>query len=211
MGLSIAGGLLLAAVSLGLIEGIKPGPLMAVVISETVRHGWRAGLKVACAPLITDGPVILLAVLLYGALALNAGWQAGLGLLGAAVLLWLGIDCLRTSNEELELGEVEQEHSLRKGIITNLSNPNMYLYWSLIGAPFLLDAYAEQPLLPFVFVAGFFTALISLKILIALLVDRSRDVLQSRGYLVLLRASGIALFIFAGLFLRDALMLLEVF
>lgn len=210
MALSTAAGLLLAAVSLGLIEGIKPGPLMAVVISETVRHGWKSGLKVACAPLISDGPVILLAALLYGVIALNITAQATLGLLGAAVLVWLGIDCVASSNQDLDLTSPEKERSLRKGIITNLSNPNMYLYWSLVGAPFLLSAYAEQPLLPFLFIGGFFTALISLKIVIALLVNNSRDVLRSSGYLALLRISGIALFIFAGLFLRDALVLLEV-
>ena len=57
--------LLIAAITLGVIEGIKPGPLMAVVISETIIHDWRAGLKVALVPLITDGPVIILSVFLY--------------------------------------------------------------------------------------------------------------------------------------------------
>ena len=40
-------------------------------------------------------------------------------------------------------------HSLKKGIITNLTNPNMYLYWGLIGAPFLLDAYSTNKTYPF--------------------------------------------------------------
>lgn len=39
---------------LGLSSGLSPGPLLALVISETLRHGVKAGVKVALAPIITD-------------------------------------------------------------------------------------------------------------------------------------------------------------
>ena len=46
-----------AALIMGLGEGIKPGPLNTLVITETLQHDWRAGTKVAISPLITDAPV----------------------------------------------------------------------------------------------------------------------------------------------------------
>lgn len=55
---------LLTGVLLGLSSGLAPGPLLALVASETLRHGVRAGVRVALAPLITDLPIILTTILL---------------------------------------------------------------------------------------------------------------------------------------------------
>ncbi len=199
--------LLLAAITLGLVEGIKPGPLTAVIISETVLHNWKAGLKVALAPLITDGPVILLSVLLYDLLTINSKSQAILGFLGAIILVWLGIDCFKNSKIDLEKNIPKENQSLKKGIITNLTNPNMYLYWSLIGAPFLISAYEINMTFPFIFIGGFFTMLLGIKIIIAILVDNSKDILKTSGYKRLLQLSGLILFVFGGVFFINALSL----
>jgi len=208
--LTSASALIFAAITLGVIEGVKPGPLMAVVISETVIHNWKAGLKVALVPLLTDGPVIILSVILYDFLTVNNISQAIIGFLGSLILIWLGIDCFKKSNINLEEGISKENHSLKKGIITNMTNPNMYLYWILIGAPFLIDAYEINISYPFLFVIGFFAAFITLKLIIALLVDNSKDFLNTNGYKRLLQFSGLALFIFSGMFFVDALAILEV-
>ena len=47
-----------AALIMGLGEGIKPGPLNTLVITETLQHDWKAGTKVSLSPLITDAPII---------------------------------------------------------------------------------------------------------------------------------------------------------
>ena len=53
----------------GLAGGLSPGPLTALVVGQTVRFGLREGCTVALAPVITDGPLILLAALAVGGLA----------------------------------------------------------------------------------------------------------------------------------------------
>ena len=45
---------------LGLSAGFAPGPLLTLVISETLQHDIKAGVKVALAPMITDLPIIML-------------------------------------------------------------------------------------------------------------------------------------------------------
>lgn len=209
MELTSATALIIAAITLGIIEGVKPGPLMAVVISETMIHNWKSGLKVALVPLITDGPVILLSVILYELLTINAIAQAIIGFMGSLILIWLGIDCFKKSKIKFDESPKES-HSFKKGIITNLTNPNMYLYWVLIGAPFLLEAYSINISYPFLFIGGFFAAFIVLKMCIAILVDKSKDFLNTSGYKRLLQFSGIALFVFSGMFFVDALSVLEV-
>ena len=43
---------------LGLAAGFAPGPLLTLVISETLQHDIKSGVKVALAPIITDLPII---------------------------------------------------------------------------------------------------------------------------------------------------------
>jgi len=44
---------------LGLSAGFAPGPLLTLVISETLQYDLKAGVKVALAPIITDLPIII--------------------------------------------------------------------------------------------------------------------------------------------------------
>jgi threonine/homoserine/homoserine lactone efflux protein len=46
----------LSGAALGLSAGVTPGPLLALVIAQTLTHGPREGGKVALAPLLTDAP-----------------------------------------------------------------------------------------------------------------------------------------------------------
>ena len=48
----------LFGVVFGLAAGLMPGPLLALVIQQTLRHGPGEGIKVAAAPLLTDLPIV---------------------------------------------------------------------------------------------------------------------------------------------------------
>jgi len=54
--------LLFSGVIFGLVQGLTPGPLVTLVISETLKFGKAEGFKVAVSPLITDSTIILFAV-----------------------------------------------------------------------------------------------------------------------------------------------------
>ena len=56
-------GFVVPGIVLGLAAGLAPGPLLVLVVAHSVRHGTREGVKVAIAPLITDLPIIGLAIL----------------------------------------------------------------------------------------------------------------------------------------------------
>ena len=58
-----------AGTLLGLAAGFAPGPLLVLVVSETLRHGIKAGLKVSIAPLITDVPIIFISLIVLNRLA----------------------------------------------------------------------------------------------------------------------------------------------
>jgi threonine/homoserine/homoserine lactone efflux protein len=54
----------IAAITFGLVAGLKPGPLGVFVIHQTMSKGYFQGFLSSLAPILTDGPIILLALLL---------------------------------------------------------------------------------------------------------------------------------------------------
>lgn len=55
-------GLAAAGTTLGVVEGLKPGPLLTMVIRETLSGGFRAGAWTAAAPIFSDGPLVVLSL-----------------------------------------------------------------------------------------------------------------------------------------------------
>lgn len=190
-----------AAVLMGLGEGLKPGPLNTLVISETLQHDWKAGTKVSLSPLITDAPIITLSAFMWSQATSLSGVEALLYFAGAIFLTWLGIDGLRSTAPDFsDIEKTDAEHSLRRGIITNLLNPNPWMFWTLAGAPFMVAAWDQSPWMPFAFVIPFLAVLIGVKILIAITFDRSKQWMSDGVLLWAIRLSSFALVLLAGLF-----------
>jgi len=206
---------LLAGILLGLSGGLAPGPLLALVASETLRHGVRAGIRVALAPLLTDLPIVLAAVLLLRPLTDQHLPLALIHFGGGMYLVWLGILGLRFQGTDL--GSADPTGALRRGAIANFLNPSPYLFWLAVGAPITLDAQhhgwpldAQHHGWPAVaaFVTAFYASLVGSKALLAIALSRARPILHDRGYVALMRGLGVSLLLYAGLFLRDGWRLL---
>jgi threonine/homoserine/homoserine lactone efflux protein len=88
----------LAALTFGLVAGLKPGPLGVFVIHQTMARGYYQGFIASLAPLLTDGPIILLALLLT--LQLNdLNWFISIiSIMGSAYLLSISYKILKAPN-----------------------------------------------------------------------------------------------------------------
>jgi len=192
---------------LGLSAGLAPGPLLAFVISQTLKYNVKEGLKVALAPLITDLPIILVTLFLLTKLS---NFKMALGMisfLGGAFILYLSYESVQTK----PLAVTDQEtkaHSLKKGALVNALNPHPYLFWFSVGAPTMLKAQAESNLGAVAFVTSFYICLVGSKICLALVVGKSRAFLEGRMYVYTMRVLGVLLFLFALLLFRDGLRLI---
>ena len=193
---------LLSGILLGLSSGLSPGPLLTLVASETLRHGARAGIGVALAPLLTDLPIILAAVLLLRPLTDQTVPLALINLGGGLYLAWLGIQGVRFRGAELEPSD--PAGSLRRGVIANFLNPSPYLFWLAVGAPTVLAAWREGWPAAAAFVVAFYALLVGSKVVLALALGRARHLLRSGGYIVLMRGLGLLLLAYALLFLRES-------
>ena len=98
--------------------------------------------------------------------------------------------------------------ALAKGVFANLFNPSPYLFWLAIGTPLLLRAHRIGIAATVCFLGVFYTALVGSKGLLAVLVSRSREVLQGRLMAWVNRMLGLLLITYAVVFLRRGLDLL---
>lgn len=196
---------LLQGLTLGISAAATPGPFQAFLLSRSAQRGWRRTLPAAFSPLLSDGPIIALTVLLLS--TIPAGLLDGLRLAGGLFLLYLAKNAYRAAQQALTGMEVVQHAptgSLLQAAVINILNPNPYIFWSLIGGPVLLECWRKG--LPYClsFLGGIYGALIGgCACLIILFATASR--LGRRFNQALLYFSSFALALFAAFQLATAL------
>lgn len=199
--------LLIAGITLGLYAGFSPGPLLVLVISQTLKHGYKEGVRVAFAPIISDIPIIAICLLF---LSLISGYTFILGIIsiiGALYLGYLAYESFKTKGLTRDI-KLEKPKSLTKGVTLNLLNPAPYLFWITIGGPIIIPAYFESPLSPLWFIIGFYALLVGSKIALAYATGKSRDFIKGKAYIFIMRVLGVVLVIFAFYFLNQGFYLL---
>jgi threonine/homoserine/homoserine lactone efflux protein len=194
---------LLNAAGLGLAAGLSPGPLMTLIIAESLRDGLPAGFRVSLAPLVTDSVLVSLALLVAAPMP-DWGLSA-ISVVGGAIILWMGWGTIRSAAPAATQaaaaamaggGEapVAARGALSRGIATNLLNPQAFLFWLTVGGPMLKDAFTRYGAAgPVSFMAAFFTVMISINLVIAFSIARGRHLLQGEGYRWTLRLAGLML------------------
>jgi len=201
---------LFAGIVLGLSAGFSPGPLITFVITQTLRHGVRAGVRVALAPLVTDLPIILVSVFVLAQLANANAILGAVSLLGACFVAYLAYETWRTHRLDVR-AQSDADQSLRQGALVNALSPHPYLFWFTVGAPMIVKVWREDALAASAFLAGFYVCLVGSKILVAVLVGSSRQFFSGKSYAYLMRALGVLLFVFALSLAREGLGLLGLF
>ena len=194
---------------LGLSAALTPGPLMTLLISETLRHGMKAGVRVALSPILTDLPIIILTLFILAKLSSFHSVLGVISFLGALFLGFIGYEGLQTKG--VHIGADDQKpKSLKKAIIVNALNPHPYLFWFTVGAPIMIRASDQGVIAASAFILSFYVFLVGSKVALAALVGKSRSLLKGRLYIYTMRLLGLALFAFALLVFRDGLNLLGV-
>ena len=188
----------------GLTAGISPGPLLTLVISETLKHNKREGVKIAVAPLITDIPIVLLTIFLLSKMSSFDMVLGIISILGGIFIAYLGYDSIKSKGIEIDVQNLRLK-SIRKGIIVNLLSPHPYIFWLMVGAPIIIKAYQASPTAAFAFITAFYVLLVGSKISIALVVDKSKAFLKNRVFIWTLRILGLVLLVFAILLIKEGL------
>ena len=191
---------LVLGLSIGLAAGVSPGPLLALVVTSTLRSGWRAGVLTSCAPLVTDAVVVALTLLLLDRLPHRA--LAALGVAGGAFVLWTGVRTLRearsaTLGTERAPGAGDALAALRRASVVNLLSPHPWISWATALGPLTIATWRARPTAAVWLVAGFYLTLVGAKVAVSGLVARGRRHLGGTGYRRALAVAG-GLLVLAG-------------
>lgn len=181
---------------LGLVAGISPGPLLTLVISQTLLFKRKEGFKVAVAPLITDIPIVIFSLFISAKFTQFDTIGGIISILGSMFILYLSYEAFfsaKKNNTNVDMAA----RSYQKGILVNFLSPHPYLFWLLVGAPMFTKATRIDSKAAIAFIVGFYFCLIGSKIIIALLADKSKAFLNSKYYIYLIQFLGLLLLFFA--------------
>lgn len=192
---------LFSGLLLGLFAGISPGPILTLVISETLKFNKKEGIKVAFVPLITDIPIVIISIYLLLKVSAYGSILGTISMLGALFLIYLAWESLKKFS--INIDKNNKPFSIQKGILANFLSPHPYLFWISVGGPIIFKSYQLSIFGPVFFVSGFYIALVGSKIIVAILVDKSKSVLNNKWYLLIVKTLGFILIIFAVLFIYE--------
>ena len=153
---------LFQGVGYGLAAASQPGPFQTYIISQTLTRGWRRTLPAALAPLVSDGPIILICLLVLS--QVPAWLQRFLYIAGGLFILYLAYGTYKSwKNFDLQTLQPEStgRQSVLKAALMNALNPNPYIFWTLVTGPILLKGWRETPVNGIGFLAGFYGTMVS--------------------------------------------------
>jgi threonine/homoserine/homoserine lactone efflux protein len=187
---------LLQGIGFGLAAASQPGPFQTYIISQTLTRGWKRTLPAALAPLVSDGPIILVCLLVLS--QVPAWLQRFLYIAGGLFILYLAYGTYKSwKNFDTQTPQPESagRQSILKAALMNTLNPNPYIFWTLVTGPILLKSWREAPVNGIGFLTGFYgTMVCSLAGIILVFGLASR--LGPKVNKTLLVVSAIALFCF---------------
>lgn len=151
---------LVQGLGFGMAAASQPGPFQTFLISQSLTNGWRKTLPAALAPLISDGPIIAICLLV---LSQVPPWMeralytvSGVFILYLAYgtfLSWKKFDATMPSGSE-------SKQSVLKASLMNALSPGPYIFWTLITGPILVSAWRESSFYSLGFLGGFYLALV---------------------------------------------------
>ncbi|MCF4995281.1 LysE family translocator [Pseudomonas syringae] len=124
---------------------LLPGPDMILLLQTGARQGRSAALATAMGLAIARGVHVALAGLGLAALFKAAPWTFEIvRLAGAAYLLWIGIQCLRSTllpnltATGVAGTRTQWREAIGRGVLTNLLNPKALLFCSVLLPQFIV-------------------------------------------------------------------------
>lgn len=183
---------ILQGIGYGFAAAAQPGPLQTYIISQTLIKGWRRSLTAAFAPLVSDGPIVALCLLVLS--QLPPWFEKFLYLAGGVFVLYLAYGAFQTWRkfDANSAPEAEARQSVFKAAFINMLSPGPYIFWSLVTGPILVAGWREAPVFGVAFMFGFYVTFV-LSLMTIIVVFGAMRGLGEKIRRALLGASAVAL------------------
>jgi len=188
---------------IALSGAMMPGPLLTATISESSRHGVKAG------PMLILGHGILelalVAALLLGLAPIlkQESVFIVIALAGAGILLWMALTMFRSLPRlrvDWEAESPKRDHLVVTGILMSLANPYWTIWWASIGLGYILYSMQYGPPGVVFFFLGHIAADLAWYAVVSLAVGRGRRFFSDRLYRIIIGGCATFLVLFAGYF-----------
>ncbi len=192
----------------GFSGAMMPGPLLAVGISETPKHGWRTGPIITIGHAIAEIGVVLVLMLGVVAVAKNSMVTKIISIVGGTALILMGVMMLRDTlknkvcYDTASPSEKVKGHLLAgKGITATLSNPFWWVWWGTVGLALLVDSQQAGMKGPIVFYFGHILSDLVWYSTVSIILWQGRKLLMGAPLKVLLIGCALFLVYLGGKFL----------
>jgi len=167
---------LLFGITYALAAAIQPGPFQAFIISKTLEDGWKKTIPAALAPVLSDGPIIVLVLFILN--NVPAEMLRFLQIGGGFLLLYLAYSSFKSfmNFDKVKKPEGSKKYNtLFKAVLVNALNPAPYIGWSLIMGPMFIKGYREASINGVALIAGFYITIVLSQAGIILLFGLARN------------------------------------
>ncbi|NLJ55724.1 MAG: LysE family transporter [Firmicutes bacterium] len=208
----------LSALAVAFSGAIMPGPLLTYTIRQSLNTGPYAGLIIIAGHAFLEIVLVVLIFMGFGTVLQSGTAQAGIGIVGGLLLLFMGLRMIRDSvKNKININPVQQNYfgtgnMFFTGIAISIANPYFLLWWAIIGLGFLLQAYKSCATAGvIIFYLGHILADFTWYGLISIIVGKTRQFINNKPYRVIIAFLGGILVFFGISFFYKALLLMNYF
>ncbi len=167
---------IIPALGFGFVAGVMPGPLQTFLLLQTLQRGARGGMWILPAPLVSDGPIIAVCLLVLS--QAGPGLLRGLSLAGGLFLVYLARDSWRAlvagkgENRPADAPVDEQARSiaarhsgpalLGRAALINALGPGPWIFWGTVMGPLLVQLWRVSATHGLTFLAVFYGTLVAM-------------------------------------------------
>jgi threonine/homoserine/homoserine lactone efflux protein len=190
----------LVSFTIALSGAMMPGPLLTVVIAESMKHGKKTGPLVTLGHALLEVLTLILLLFSFNQLVHNPLVLKVIAALGSLILLSTGIQMLaslRKLEVELKAAGGKASGLVFTGFWMSAVNPYFAIWWLTIGLGLILSAQKAGWLAVIFFFFGHICADLAWFTFISYTVSRGRNYLSGPLYRGVIAACAIVLIIFS--------------
>lgn len=201
----------LSALAVGFSGAMMPGSLLTYTIRQSLSAGPRSGFIIALGHALLELMLIILIFLGFDAILQSDTAQIIIGIVGGALLIYMGIDMIINSarnkiSVQMEPGKANAKGMFFSGIVISAANPYFLLWWAVVGLSFVMQSYNS---LGFLGVGIYFLGHIAADFiwygLISVIVGTTRKFIKEKPYRIVIAILGGLLIFFGGRFIYGAI------
>jgi threonine/homoserine/homoserine lactone efflux protein len=126
---------LVGGILIGLSLAVPPGPVNAVIATESVKRSYVSGIKVGLGALTADATYLAITLVGVAVLLNNDNVKLAVSLAGGALLAYMALGILKDHNKPIkENGRENIKNHYLTGLVIGFTNPAAILWWITAGA-----------------------------------------------------------------------------